>query len=406
VERYHEEYGKDYSSERFYLLSQIQHTGSDLVFSSATKEEGCVTGYQEEFCTVSSEQSASIVVIYILLVMKEVLFDDMDHQKVWTKRVVEQLAAKVKALANHKGASGANVERFLEVDLVAPPPASFSGAQQLARQILAKVDQCCPPAARAGTTGAVLNATKSKDEEGAVHGGGTAPTATKDITLSGRAVSVSDDPTCCPGLERVACRFAEALHASPHASQSRLPPENSKNHSSSNSNRSSNRSSSPRVLLRVLVESRGELLGADPDAEPDAKQGVKQWTAGDLHPCKRSALLRPPRGNCTQTAAAAKADVAAVGGILRENGKGGGGGSGGAGVGKGGGRTAVDLGDPAFTTKVLALASGAARGFVNFLGMAAFFAALWPQLPGEFRLWFSAAFLWPVARAVGMRQGS
>ena len=73
------------------------------MFSSATKEEGCVTGYQEEFCTVSSEQSASIVVIYILLVMKEVLFDDMDHQKVWTKRVVEQLAAKVKALANHKG---------------------------------------------------------------------------------------------------------------------------------------------------------------------------------------------------------------------------------------------------------------------------------------------------------------
>jgi hypothetical protein len=117
--------------------------------------------------------------------------------------------------------SPAGLELFLEVDVLAPGRALTTGLQ-FARRALRAIDALSSSAAGSCASGEPL-----------------AEPPRRLPVLTGRAVSVSDHPACCPGLDRVAERLASKL---------------------------------PRGSLRVVVEAREQLMGALPDEDPDAVQ--------------------------------------------------------------------------------------------------------------------------------------
>lgn len=117
--------------------------------------------------------------------------------------------------------SPAGLELFLEVDVLAPGRALTTGLQ-FARRALRAIDALTSSAAGNCASGEPL-----------------AEPPRQLPLLTGRAVSVSGHPACCPALDRVAERLASKL---------------------------------PRGSLRVVVEAREQLMGALPDEDPDAVQ--------------------------------------------------------------------------------------------------------------------------------------
>lgn len=117
------------------------------------------------------------------------------------------------------------LEVFLEVDVLAPGR-RFTAGLNFARQALRAIDSLYgeEAAAAMAETPSPVSA---------------APAPAARLVLTGRAVSVSDHPACCPGLDRVAEQLASKL---------------------------------PRGALRVVCEAREQLMGSLPDEDPDAVQ--------------------------------------------------------------------------------------------------------------------------------------
>lgn len=252
--RFEEESLPIYSTERYYALAQIQSRESDLVFTEMSAAEAQVEGYAETFrsrlkpgsrpnaggggakedSSISnfgdSTSRVSIAVAYVLVVLRDGF--DVENE-------VAALVGRFRALASHPAASGTcgprsqalqqarsaalvtatmDLTRMLEVDVLAIPPVSPQKAQNFSRIALKRLDAviCSLP-----------------------------------TPFVGRAISLSDKAEACPGIERIASRYAERL---------------------------------PLGALRVVARDRDELMGVVPDCEPDAVQGVTQLTVGDVNP--------------------------------------------------------------------------------------------------------------------------
>lgn len=192
-----------YSSERFYLLSLIQDSGCDLTFAAA------LTSTEKEVMRGTSGTSPSLLVTYLLLDLAKEFGQEVE---------VAAAIVKLRALVAHSDAVDNGLKnRFLEIDVIVR--GSMVLGRAFANELLQRIDG-----------DSVLG------------------------ILSGRAISLSDKPAACPGLDRIACRYAQRL---------------------------------PHGTMRLLAESRYALLGAEPDAEPDAAQGVDQLTIGDIDPSMR-----------------------------------------------------------------------------------------------------------------------
>jgi len=116
------------------------------------------------------------------------------------------------------------LEVFLEVDVLAPGR-RFTAGLNFARKALRAIDS--------------LYGEEAAEAMAETQSPVAAPAAAPRSVLTGRAVSVSDHPACCPGLDRVAEQLASKL---------------------------------PRGALRVVCEAREQLMGSLPDEDPDAVQ--------------------------------------------------------------------------------------------------------------------------------------
>lgn len=167
--RYREQNLPSYSAERFYLLSQIQQSNADLMFTTVNlKEKTAINSFY-----VNSEDhhegSAVVLAVYIFIVLEEGFNE---------KNEIDLLMSKLLLMLDHKAAQDpANLEKFIEIDILVSVT-SFERACQFAHVILRTIDS---------RTQAMSS-------------------------LTGRAVSISSQAAACPGLERVACRIADRLH--------------------------------------------------------------------------------------------------------------------------------------------------------------------------------------------------
>lgn len=321
--RFVEEMLPAYSTERYYLLAQIQAQESDLVFTDMSTAEAEVEGYAKTFrsrlrteggggedhepgetdgrgaatatatsrATVTTTAVAatldesdgnfgdtvsrvSVLAAYVLVVLREG-FDIADE--------ATALVGRVEALASHhavRGASGPKSEAVRRKKAV-------GGGDEVAAVLkvdltrMLEVDVLAlPPVSFDQAQDFARTALRHLDATPmfAARPGATAeaPRSTRGAGadrspamphFAGRAVSVFDKPEACPGIERIASRLAGCL---------------------------------PPGALRVVACDRDQLMGAVPDCEPDAVQGVSQWTVGDVHPYDseapglRAAGLRSP----------------------------------------------------------------------------------------------------------------
>mmetsp|Transcript_26035 Transcript_26035/g.58362 ORF Transcript_26035/g.58362 Transcript_26035/m.58362 type:complete len:288 (+) Transcript_26035:131-994(+) len=158
-----------YSSERFYLLAEIQHAESDLVFGSVSKEESIA--FKNAFDGSSLKvRGVAVVCIYLLVTLSP-------DSNLETE--AEKLVQRARELAAHRAAAPP-LERFLEVDVfLTKGREAQEAAKQFGRLALERLDA-------AAASGGLLH--------------------------NGRALSFSDSAVACPGLARVASLCAAVTH--------------------------------------------------------------------------------------------------------------------------------------------------------------------------------------------------